>query len=108
MMKREGSDMIDQLGQLACFDAPTREPIDGDLHWSDIEKGAHKGCGNPVAIETGYFRAYDVKMQQRICDDGIRWTFLSRAQGEESFRVKQLPRPWAEGEVLKMIDRSSE
>lgn len=99
--------MPDQLGQLVCFDASTREPVDGGLRWGDVEKGKHRECGNPVAIEADYIRAYDVKTQQRIYDDGMRWKFLPPSQVEGAFRVRQLPRPWAEGEVLKMINRPS-
>lgn len=99
--------MTDRLGQLVCFDGSTREAVDPHLDWHDVEKGKHKGCGNPVAIEADYFSTHDIETQQQICDAGVKWKFLPPSQVEGAFRVKRLPRPWAEGEVLRMINRAS-
>lgn len=98
--------MPDALGQLVCFDEATRDAVDAHLDWGDVENGKHKGCGNPVAVESDHFDGHDVRTQQRICDDGVRWKFLPPAQVDGAFRVKRLPRPWAEGEVLGMINRA--
>jgi len=90
-----------QLGQLVCFDEARRQPIDWNLDWSDVKQGKHENCGNPVAIEDNVFNTYDIKSQQRICDQGIQWKFYSTT--DAAFSLKRLSRPWAEGETIRLI-----
>lgn len=101
--------MGDQLGSLVCFDETTRQPVDRNLDWEEVERGQHSDCGNPVAIDADFFRAYDIETQQRIWDDGVQWKFRAPADAgaTDAFGLKRLPRPWAEGETLRMINRSN-
>lgn len=98
--------MPDALGQLVCFDEATRDAVDAHLDWDDVENGKHKGCGNPDAVERDHSEGHDVKAQQRIYDDGLHRKFLPPAEVDGAFRVKRLSRPWAEGEVLGIVNRA--
>ena len=99
--------MSERLGELVCFDEPSRQPVDSNLGWADVERGKHRECGRPVAIQAEAFDAYDIEEQQRICDDGLRWKFHPPTDRDDAFRVKKLSRPWAKGEVLRMINGAS-
>lgn len=99
--------MADPLGQLLCFDEATYRPVDRDLDWADVKAGAHKDCGHPVAIAADAFDGYDLTTQQQIWDEGIHWKFRPSPEATGAVELKSLPRPWAESEALRLINRST-
>lgn len=99
--------MTDSFGSLVCFEEETRRPVDRNLGWDEVDKGRHTDCGHKVAIESDFFQAHDLSEQQRIWDDGIRWKFYPPAETDETIRLKRLPRPWAEGEIIDMLSGSN-